>query len=145
MSHILAEFDTFVKAEYRELILKGAKKHWWQKPKRFKLIIKPIIAGDLIDRESLKKRVEEIKAEGIEEIPKIMEIMANEQKEKLNKMSIHETCQLLFSKGVVYPKIVDKEEELQPDELPISKIPPHIRDAILTEIIKISPIFATKV
>lgn len=106
---------------------------------KMKFLIKPIVDADLITRDVAREALKEVsKGQSYEEAGRVA---AENFKKKFVDMGINSAFKLLIEKGVEYPKIVDKEINLKDDELPFSYLDLDMKNFIIKELQKISPIF----
>lgn len=109
------------------------------KRETMKFLIRPIVSADLITKEVTKEALKEMgTGQSIEEAARI----AGENfKKKFISMGKDSAFKLLVEKGVEYPKIVEKEKDLKDDELPYKYLDMDMKNFIIQELMKISPIF----
>lgn len=112
-----------------------------KKETKMKFIIKPLLPKDLLS-ENLRDELMKEMATG-QSVDEASRIVAEKLKKKFFEVSNEEFLKELLGKILIYPKLVDKEENLTEDELPYSLLKPHwdIKNFIIQEMIKISPIF----
>jgi len=107
--------------------------------KKIKFVIKPILSKDLFSKETRDEILKELATgQNIDEASRI--IAQKYIKEFLNQDE-DSICKFLFGKGIVNPKIVEKEDNLKDNELPYSLLNWEIKIFLINNLIKISPIF----
>lgn len=137
-----------VKQDYLEKIDKQLKSVFYKFPKgngffkkrdEMKFIIKPILAIDLFTDE-IKSQVYKEMSTG-QTYEEASRIIAENFKKKIISLDSDSFCKVFFDKGIVYPKIVEKENDLKDDELPFKILTLDIKIFLIRELVKISPIF----
>jgi hypothetical protein len=144
----LSEVFMGIKEDYIEKIDKQVKSVFYKFPKKqgffkkreeMKFIIKPIFAIDLFTSEIKEKVYKELSnGQTYEEASRIV---AENFKKEILSLNSDSFCKVFFEKGVVFPKIVEKEKDLKDDELPFKLLTLDIKIFLMQELMKISPIF----
>ena len=115
------------------------KKNIFSLRKKYKFLLRPLMDSDFITNEIIDLTKKEM-ANGntVEQASRIAaeEIKKNFTYEKMGK--------LLIQKSVGYPKIVDNMIGNKDDELPFSFLTPDMKQFLILEIAKISPVFSGK-
>lgn len=105
--------------------------------KKFGFLIKPISISDFVDREVKKEYLKELSTGQTEN--DIFRIFAQNFKNNFENLDENILSLLLFTKGILYPKIV--EENPKDNEIIFSTLDEKIKIFLLKELIKISPLF----
>jgi len=112
-----------------------------KKPK-IKFKIRPLIPRDLFSDDLIKSVMLEIsKGQSVEESARIA---GENVRQQLLSGGNDSLCELLLTKGVTYPKLINSKENIKDDELPFSYLSLDMKIFLLTEIAKISPLFKGK-
>ena len=143
VSNVKREFLEYTGKDMVSVVFQKKAKNWWRRGSKFTFLIRPLRPEDLVDVKDLVEAIRDLVAKGTSEQQAALQY-ADSLKEKLNKMNPLEVVTFLLEKGVVYPKIVNMEEPVKDDELPISKIPLEMQTALIEKILEISPIFSKK-
>lgn len=141
-------FQSFLSSGDEFLTLKTKPKNFWgwfTKRAAFKFQLQPITTENFIfefySAKQIEQRVKALAEQGLAE-QKIHSLLAEELKAKFSKMDFTQQLKLMFKQGVKFPKIVDKTENFNDDEVSFDIIPSDIRFKILKRLVKISPAFA---
>jgi len=107
--------------------------------KKFKFTIKPLLSADFITDEILKEAMKDLSnGQSMDEASKIA---AENFKKKFQSLGQDSAFTMVIEKGLVFPKIVNKTEDLVDDELPFSYLDADMKNFILKNLMRISPIF----
>jgi hypothetical protein len=135
------QFLEAVKTEQKTVYYTVSKSGLLKKNAKIKFIIKSLFPKDFLDkgvREEIMKEVS--RGQTLEEAGRVVS-------EKLKKDFVSykndEIAKMMIQKGVLFPKIVDKEENLAEDELPYKMLQIYweIKLFLIKEIAAISPMF----
>lgn len=143
MGNVRREFLKHTGEDVVPVIFKKKAKNWWRKGSKFTFLIRPLKPEDLVNAQDLLAAVQKMIGQGISTEKAALQY-AETLKENLNKLTPFEVMMFLLERGVVYPKIVNKEEPLGDDELPLARIPLEMKTALMQQILDISPIFNKK-
>jgi len=107
--------------------------------KKFKFVIKPLLSADFITDSILKEAMKDLSnGQSIDEAGRIA---AENFKKKFQTMGQDSAFRMIIEKGLVFPKIVNKTEGLLDDELPFLYLDADMKNFILKNLMRISPIF----
>lgn len=114
------------------------------KKKKFKFIIKPILTTDILTEDILKETMLEI-SNG-QDLQNATRVAIKKIKDNFSRLNIDSFCKRIFASSIVYPKIVDKENDLKNDEISYSILSqrPDLKLFLFKNLIEISPIFEVK-
>jgi len=131
----LEKFDK----QLKKVFYKFPKKSIFEKQEKLKFIIKPILAIDLFT-DKMKEEIYKEMAVG-QNYENASRVVAENFKKNLLSLDSDSFCKMFFEKGIVYPKLVEKENDLKDDELPFKLLTLDIKVFLMKELVKISPIF----
>lgn len=133
------EYLAKIDKQMKEIFYKFPKKNIFNKSDKMKFIIKPILTIDLVT-ENIRNEVLKELSNG-QTYDEASKIVAENFKKKMIALDNDSFCKVFFEKGIVYPKIVEKENDLKDDELPFKFLTLDIKIFLIQELMKISPIF----
>jgi len=143
VSNVKREFLDYTGKDVVSVVFQKKATKWWRRGRKFTFLIRPLGPEDLVDVKDLMEVVRGLIAKGTSEEQAALQY-ANSLQERLNKMDPLQVMNFLLEKASIYPKIVDKEEPVKDDELPILKIPLDMKTALVEKILAISPVFNVK-
>lgn len=107
--------------------------------RKFKFVIKPIVATDFFDEKMGKEAMKEMSTGQSES--EAARIIAEKFKKKIMSLNEDTLGAMILQRGVVFPKIVNRNDNLKPDEAPYDVLTFDMKAFLAREIQKISPIF----
>lgn len=109
--------------------------------RKFRFLLKPLLSTDFWDEKMGKEALKEMSTGQSEE--EAARVVAQRFKDKILSMDESSLGKMILQKAVVYPKIVDKEENLKDDEISFSFIMKwgDLKFKLAQKIQQISPIF----
>jgi len=110
--------------------------------RKFRFLLKPLFSTDFWDEKMGKEALKEMGNGQTEQ--EAARVVAQKFKDKIVSMDEDSLGKMILQRAVVYPKIVDKKENLKDDEVPFSFIMKweDLKFKLVKKIQEISPIFA---
>jgi len=107
--------------------------------RKFKFIIRPIVAVDFFREKMAKEAMKEMSSGQTED--ESCRVVAQRFKDKIMSMDEDSLGKMILEKGVVFPRIVDRNINLGENEVPYNMLTVDIKMFLAEHLRRISPIF----